>query len=136
MNDQEFIAAFEECSLEDFHHADHVRLAFLYLKEASLLPAIERFVTNLRRYAASKGAPNLYHETITWAYLLIIHDRMQRENAPNEWEEFRQANQDLVSWKPSVLARYYTPETLASERARRAFVFPELGREQVIGSRE
>ena len=33
MSDDEFVAAFEDCSLplESFRHADHVRMAFLYL---------------------------------------------------------------------------------------------------------
>jgi hypothetical protein len=33
MTDDEFIASFEDCSLanEGFHHAEHVRMAFLYL---------------------------------------------------------------------------------------------------------
>jgi hypothetical protein len=37
MNDDEFLATFEACTLsnQEFHHADHVRLAFLYLRRFS-----------------------------------------------------------------------------------------------------
>ena len=50
MNDEQFIAAFENCSLlsEDFHHADHVRMAFLYLCRFPILEALQR-VTRIRR---------------------------------------------------------------------------------------
>jgi hypothetical protein len=125
MNDREFLAAFEACTVAntDFHHADHIRLAWIYLREHPLLEAIDCFSTSLKRFAAHHGAAGLYHETITWAYLLLIHERM---NGEASFDAFRAAHPDLFTWKPSVLARYYAPETLASERARRVFVMPDL----------
>src|SRR5262249_34307385 len=74
----------------------------------------------------------LYHETITWAYLLLIRERMERqgEGANASFEAFARANPDLMTWKPSVLAAYYRDETLASPLARRTFVMPDrLGAE-------
>lgn len=116
--------AFEACTIPngEFHHADHIRVAWLYLRERPLLEAIERFTAGLRRFAAHHGVPGLYHETISWAYLLLIHERM---NGEDSFDEFRSKHPDLFRWKPSVLDRYYKPETLASERARRVFVFPD-----------
>lgn len=124
MNDRDFIAAFEACAIAntDFHHADHIRVAWCYLRNAPLLEAIDSFTTSLQRFAAHHGAPNLYHATITWAYLLLIHDRM---NGESSFDEFRAANPDLFTWKPSILDAYYRAETLASDRARRAFVMPD-----------
>ena len=80
MNDREFVEAFEACAVasSDFHHTDHVRLAWIYLGRHELLTAIERFATSLRRFATHHGAAGKYHETITWAYLLLIHERRQR----------------------------------------------------------
>ena len=37
----------------------------------------------------------------------------------------RDPQPDLLAWKPSALDRLYTPETLASDRARRVFVMPD-----------
>src|SRR5258708_10061990 len=126
MNDREFVDAFEACAVAntDFHHADHVRLAWIYLGEHELLAAIERFSISLRRFAAHHGVPGLYHATITWAYLLLIHERM---NGEASFDAFREANPDLFVWKPSVLDRYYRAGTLGSERARRTFVMPDAG---------
>ena len=126
MNDREFVDTFESCALpsEAFRHADHVRLAWLYLRQLPLLAAIERFTTGLKRFAEHHGVPMLYHETITWAYLLVIHERMQR-GVSADWDSFRTANPDLFAWKPSLLDRYYRPETLLSDLARRAFVMPD-----------
>jgi hypothetical protein len=125
MNDREFIDRFESCTLDssDFPHRAHVRLAWLFLRELPPLEALARFVTGLQRFAASIGAAGLYHETITWAYLLLIHERMQRAPAA-DFEEFVAANPDLLA-KPSILDAYYRPETLQSELARRVFVLPD-----------
>src|SRR2546430_371861 len=108
--------------ISDFHHADHIRLAWVYLRTLPLLEAIERFTTSLKRFADHHGKPGLYHETITWAYLLLIHERM---NGEQSFEAFRAKNSDLFTWKPSILDIYYRAETLASDRARRAFVLPD-----------
>lgn len=129
MNDREFVAAVESCAIScsNFRHADHVRLAWIYLRNHSLIEAIERFTESLQRFAVHCGVPEKYHETITWAYLLLIHERMRRDDAPCEWESFSAVNLDLVGWKPSILERYYTPQTLRSDFARRIFVLPDRG---------
>ena len=126
MNDDQFIEAFETCSLgsEPFHHRDHVRLAWLYLHRYPPLEALHRFTEGLKRFAASKGHPALYHETITWAYLFLIHERIAANDSA-DWTTFAAENSDLLAWKPSVLDRYYTEAALASDRARRLLILPD-----------
>ena len=73
----ELVRQFEDCTLTEFPHADHVRVAWEYLRDEGVaVEALRRFATNLRRFAAHKGKPGLYHETITWAYVALIHERM------------------------------------------------------------
>ena len=130
MTDDEFVASFEDCSLAnaDFHHADHVRMAFLYLSRYPALEALERFAGSLARFATASGKANLYHETITWALVLLIRERMARAGCSQTWAQFAACNTDLLNWKESILRRYYRDETLASELARSTFVFPDLAR--------
>lgn len=127
MDDQDFIRRFEDCTLPgaDFHHRDHVRLAWLYLREHPPVEALARFSEGLKRYATANGHDGLYHETITWAYLLLIRERAARAGAGETFEEFAAENPDLLTWRPSVLASYYREETLTSELARRVFVMPD-----------
>ena len=61
---------------------------------------------------------------ITWAYVALIHERMLADPSM-DWPAFAAANADLLTWKPSVLDRYYTSETLFSDLARRTFVLPD-----------
>lgn len=123
MNDREFVEALEACTLpsELFDHREHVRLAWLYLREQPLLEAMPRFITSLKRYAGSLGASGKYHETITYAFMFLIHERMQRTPA-DSFEEFAAASHDLFG---PILKLYYRAETLASDLARSTFVMPD-----------
>lgn len=125
MADSDFIHAFEAGALVEFHHRDHVRVAWLYLRDRPLLGALEAFCTGLKRLAAARGKPGLYHETITWAFVLLIRERRERIPPGHSWEEFTAANPDLLDWKESVLKRYYRESTLKSDFARRVFVLPD-----------
>ncbi len=130
MTDDEFIASFESATLDasSFHHADHVRVAFLYLCRYPILQAIERFSASLRRIATANGKPQLYHETITWAYLLLIRERLARAGSERSWSDFAANNADLLDWKDNVLRKYYRSETLSSDLARRIFLLPDRAR--------
>jgi hypothetical protein len=127
VDDYELIERFEDCTLPEgrFHHIDHVRLAWLYLSRQPLAQALERFSAGLKRFAAAAGKPDRYHETITWAYLFLIHERMERDGRPRSWEEFIAANPDLRARDGGVLGRLYNRETLDSSLARRVFVLPD-----------
>jgi len=127
MTDDEFIGSFENCTLanESFHHADHVKMAFLYLSRRPVFEAIERFSAALARFAAANGKPGLYHETVTWAFLLLIRERMARAGRRQTWPEFAAANGDLLTSKDEVLQKYYRSETLSSSLARSTFLLPD-----------
>ncbi len=127
----ELIAQFEDGATPaaTFHHADHVRLAFEYLCRYSVLEALQRFSEALQRFAAAQGKAQLYHETITWAYLLLIRERIARAGGGGEpnWLEFAERNADLLVGKGGVLATLYRQETLDSDLARQTFVLPDRG---------
>jgi hypothetical protein len=127
MNDSEWMEAFESCTLpnDSFHHTDHVRMAFLYLQKYAPLDALGRFSAALKRFAKAHGKPNLYNETITWAFLLLIRERIARANSQQTLAEFSAINTDLLSWDDNILKKYYRPETLASELAKSVFLFPD-----------
>jgi len=125
--DETFRAAFRDGSLpaEQFPHREHVRMAWLYLDRHPTAEALLHFSADLRRFAAAKGDAGLYHETITWAYVLLIAERRADAPAGETYAEFAARNPELFVWRPSLLERYYRAETLASPRARAAFVLPD-----------
>ena len=126
-SDQEFIRNFEACTLpaERFHHQEHVRVVWLYLLRYSVLETLARFSESLKRFAAANGQATLYHETISWAYVFLIHERMARRAGEQTWAEFMETNSDLFDWQTSILKSYYREGTLKSELARKTFVLPD-----------
>jgi hypothetical protein len=127
VTDDEFIAKFEDCSLpnKSFHHSDHVKIAFLYLCRYPALEALQRFSASLAKFAAAKGKPGLYHETITWAFVFLIRERMARAERQQTWAQFAADNTDLLNWKDNVLKKYYCEGTLASDLAKSTFLLPD-----------
>lgn len=112
-----------------FQHTGHVHLAWLYLRKHPLLEALERITETLKMFAMANGAPQLYNETLTWAYMILINERMVKLGPAHEWNEFADANPDLFDWHNSIVKRFYRPETLESELAKSIFVMPDLPRE-------
>src|SRR5262250_3332130 len=75
MNDVDLTRALErgEIASENFHHASHLHVAWVYLAESSSVQqAANKMRDTLRRFAAAAGKPQKYHETITlfWVHLL------------------------------------------------------------------
>lgn len=126
MTDDELYDLFTSTALpaDQFHHEQHVRVAWLFIRRHGMPGALGEFSEAIKRFPAAKGAHGLYHETITWAFLLILNERQARQPA-STWAEFARANADLLLWKPSILERYYSQELLMSDEARRSFVMPD-----------
>ena len=127
MDQQQLFDSFVDTSLpaDQFHHQQHVQVAWLFVRKYGMPGALGEFTAAIKRFADAKGATGLYHETITWAFLLLIAERQAR-NPAESWAEFETANTDLLVWKPSILWHYYSKELLASDLARRTFLMPDL----------
>ena len=102
-----------------------MRVAFMYLSRYPVLQALERFSSALLRFADAHGQTMLYNETVTWAYILLIRERMARMGDPADWLAFRGENPDLFDRKRDILKKYYQAETLQSELAKRTFLLPD-----------
>ena len=127
LSEDELIAAFEACTLAPsaFPHREHVRLAWAYLRRETLANAIAKFCGGLKAFAASIDKAGLYHETVSWAFMLIIQDRVARGGPDDNWEDFATANDDLLRNGRQLLERYYLPVTLDSPLARATFIWPD-----------
>ncbi|MCC6539055.1 MAG: hypothetical protein IT162_15995 [Bryobacterales bacterium] len=120
LSDAEFVAAFESCTLtpSQFRHADHLRLAWLYLHQGPLDEALDRVRGGIQAFAAHHGATGLYHETITaaWVRLLATH-------AEPTFAEFLEHNEARLG--KDLLHRFWSPELLASAAAKSTWVDPD-----------
>jgi len=126
LTDAEFARTFERGDIpnRDFHHREHLRLAWAYLAECpSLDAAIVRIVTAIRRFAAAAGAAEKYHETLTIFWMKHLELIRARLDAGADFDEVLRANPRLLD-KDLPLA-FYSRERLFSDEARRTWVEPE-----------
>ena len=127
LSEQELASAFEAGRVPDgeFTHGDHVRVAWELLRRYPLGLALDQVTQGIRTLARQRGLPGLYHATITTFYVLAVADRMARSAGGDDFESFAEAHPELLGPSRAFLGGYYSPETLAAERARREFVLPE-----------
>jgi hypothetical protein len=109
--------------LAKFPHAEHVRLGYEMLSRYGFGDAVTRFSRGLKLLAAKAGKPEIYHETITVAFLALINERRAR-SATQSWGEFEAGNPDLFD--KGCLKKWYNAEQLDTELARRTFCLPTL----------
>jgi hypothetical protein len=144
MSDDEFLAAFEECTLhrKDWTHAAHVRMAWLYLtrieSDAEVFDRVRSGIKKLnaefilqemaRCWRGPDKEPDPrgldgYHETITIAFVTVIASRIK----PGEdFAAFQDRNPDLFDRKFPALLKHYSPERLYSSPAKMEFIEPDL----------
>ena len=137
MNCDDLIRQLEDCTLSAaaFDHRAHVQAGFTYLRRHGFAGALGAMASALRRFAAHHGKDGLYHETVTAAFLALIHQRMAEDLAARgqeialagaqalNWERFAATHPDLFA--SDLLARYYSKDTLRSDLARHCFVLPK-----------
>lgn len=116
--------AFLEGRLElaRFRHIDHVQVGFELLKQHDFPTAAMLFSKTLRQMTLQAGVGDVYHETISIAFLSLIGER-RALNPALDFPAFADAHPDLFD--KSVLAHWYSPERLRSDIAQRTFVLPE-----------
>jgi hypothetical protein len=111
-----------EIAAATFPHREHVRMAFEMLRRHDFAETVLHFSRALRNMAQQGGKPRAFNQTVTIAFLSLIAERLHGGEWP-DFAAFARDNADLLA--KGVLARWYRPERLASERARRTFLLPE-----------
>jgi hypothetical protein len=119
----EELGVFESGGLDpaQFLHAEHLRFGYEMLDRYPFGEAVSRFSGGLKLLAAKAGKPEVYHETITVAFLALINERRARDQTP-AWSEFKRDNADLFDKR--CLENWYGAEQLSSDLARRIFCLP------------
>ena len=126
-SDRAFLAAFEkgELSAAEFHHREHLRIAYIYLTLHPPDVALGLMRIALQRFLAVAGAPaSKYHETMTAAWLLAVHRFMRARSTTSSFAEFAESAGVLLDQQ--MMKTHYTPELLTSDTARCGFVEPDL----------
>ena len=110
-----------ELSNDEFHHADHVRVAWEMLAQYSFVESARLYTEGLRTLCTKAGRPGAYHETITIAFLSLVAERMSAD-MERDFDAFAESNVDLFD--KACLSHWYPADRLESDVARRTFILP------------
>jgi hypothetical protein len=126
VTDEQFLDAFERTTLptDRFGHEGHVRLAFLYLTRDGRERGGRRMRIGIKRYAAAIGMSHLYNETLTTFWIHVVGDALARHRPLPDHRALVRCAPDLAD--RGLQYRYWTPELLKGDDARRRFVPPDL----------
>jgi pyridoxamine 5'-phosphate oxidase len=125
MTDEEFLHRFETADLAEFRHGDHVRAAWAYVERDGPDRALGAMLGGIRRFANAKGAPGKFHYTLTRAWLALIVDA--RVRYPHARTAAALLDACPLLGDTRALERFYSSETLGSDRARAEWVEPDRG---------
>jgi hypothetical protein len=117
---------FERCSLagSEFRHREHVRLTWIYLAEYGEEEALRRLADGLGRLAATNGAADRFHYTITRAWVRLVEAARQVRPTADSFDALIAACPDLLDRR--TLGRFYSDACLQSAVARAKWVPPDL----------
>jgi len=137
VTDEEFLDAFESCTLprEQWTHHAHLRVAYLYASTHEWHGAIDRVRRGIQAYNKATDTPESlnrgYHETITQSFLRLVFAAQSRTGPHPSSEDFCQAHPELQS--KYVLQTFYSTERLMTMQAKAEFVEPDLNPLPPIG---
>ena len=130
MDDDELLRQFESGTfpLEDWHHREHIRIAYMYLQKYGFGEALIRLREGIQRFNALKGivdGPGRgYHETMTQAWLRLVDFTMKQHGAADSADAFAENNPQLLEQRS--MRFFYSRERFMSAEAKARFVEPDL----------
>lgn len=130
LTDLELLAQFEDSTLpaERWHHAEHIRIACLYLRRHPFPEALDRMRAGLKALNTAQHVPESldrgYHETLTRAWLQLVHVILAEYGPGESSLAFIEAHPELSQRKS--LRLFYSRDRLMSWQAKAEFVEPDL----------
>ncbi len=130
MSDDEFLTAFENCTLafEQWTHRAHVRVAFLYASRFDLKSATDRMRASVKAYNKATETPEAidrgYHETITQAFMRLVFAANMQTGPHVSSNDFCETHPELLT--KYALRSFYSREHIMTMQAKAEFVEPDL----------
>ena len=124
MDDQTFLHHFEAAQLHPFAHAEHIRMAWLYLRRDGWETGYARIQAGLKYFAAALGQSDKYHETITRFWALLVQHAIDAQPGLKTFAAFQEAFPILFD--KTVIRKHYSQAVLWGDEARHDWVEPDM----------
>ncbi|MEM6364765.1 MAG: hypothetical protein AAF745_10080 [Planctomycetota bacterium] len=129
-DDDTFLADFEACRwpLSKWHHREHIKLAYLYLRRSSFEEALSRIRNCIKAHNKFHDLPDSqtsgYHETITQAWFRLVQFVIDEDGPATDADEFYEAHPELA--QKMTLRLLYSRKLIMSHKAKMEFCEPDL----------
>jgi hypothetical protein len=126
ISDDAFLQAFEASQLDPgkFHHADHLRLAWLYIQRHGARQAETRLLEGIRTFAQRAGALQKFHHTTTIAWARLVAAACCESTSGDSFYVWIKSHPELLN--KHLLDEHYSAGRLESSEARRGWLDPDL----------
>jgi hypothetical protein len=126
LTDEDFAHAFLSGALPPsrFHHRDHLRLAWVLVRQQGVEEATQAVTAGIRQFAAQHGQAAKYHETMTQFWVRLVGHLVAARPELTSFERFLATFPHLLD--KDLPYRHWQRETMASSAARAQWVAPDL----------
>ncbi len=131
ISDKDFLEQFETGTwpLKEWHHKQHIKVAYLYLCRDPFDAAMARIRERIKAYNTAQHIPDApdrgYHETMTQSWMRLVHLTLCEYGPAETADAFYERSPQLQQQK--TLRLFYSREVFMSTRAKTEFVEPDLG---------
>jgi hypothetical protein len=126
VSDDAVLLAFEACHLDPakFHHADHIRLAWLCVQRHGARQAEAILLDGIRKFARHAGVPGKFHYTITVAWTRLVASACCESDSCDSFYEWIAIHPELLNTR--LMDEHYSAGKLESLQARCGWLDPDL----------
>jgi hypothetical protein len=124
--DDEFLRAFFGLTMPslEFHHRDHLRLAWLAVRRHGGNAAEEVVTAGIQKFAEHHTHGPLYHDTMTRFWVRLVAHAVSNRPEIEDFDEFLAAYPLLL--EKNTPLRHWSREAMFGSEARAAWQDPDL----------
>jgi transketolase len=129
ISDEDFLTQFESAKwpLENWHHRQHIKIAYLYLRHYPFDQARARIREKIKAYNAAKQLSESllsgYHDTMTQAWMHLLYFALCEHGAAENADAFYELHPEL--WGKKTLRLFYS-KIFTTPEAKEKFVAPDI----------
>jgi hypothetical protein len=126
LSDDEFLHAFFGLTIanSEFHHRDHLRLAWLAVRRHGVVVAEDVVAAGIRKFAAHHSHGPAYHDTMTRFWVRLVGHAVSDRPEIVDFDEFL-ATYPLLLDK-NIPLRHWSREAMFGAAARAAWRDPDM----------
>ncbi|MRX27001.1 N-formylglutamate amidohydrolase [Kangiella sp. HZ709] len=110
---------------DDFHHLEHLKVAWHYICNESLSVAKEKFHNNVMALVKKLGAENKYHRTLT-DFMLDYLFHLRAYLGSDCWQRLEEESLLIVKDAKKLISFYYSDKVIWSDKAKSTYLEPDI----------